>query len=109
MSGRLATLALTLAIARAAVADPDVRLPPGTRSDANGQLVSGLGLRDSTEFIAKQLDRRGITVRQIGPYRVRGVELTRFVSTTAATPWLAIHLVRTAGKTLIFFVPRAKT
>jgi len=37
---------------------------------------------------------------------VRGVELTRFLSQTPSTPWLAIHLLRTAGKTLIFFVPR---
>ncbi len=93
----------------AAIADavPDVRMPPGTRTDASGQLVSSKGLRDSTDFIARELDRKGIVVRQIGPYRVRGVELTRFVSETPSTPWLAIHVMRTAGKTLIFFVARA--
>jgi hypothetical protein len=37
---------------------------------------------------------------------VRGVELTRFVSRNEATTWLAIHIVRIAGKTLIFFVAR---
>jgi hypothetical protein len=94
---------LYAAIAHAA---PDVRMPKGTRTDASGQLVSGKGLRDSTDFIAKELDRRGILVRQIGPYRVRGVELTRFVSQTPSTPWLAIHVMRLAGKTLIFFVGR---
>jgi hypothetical protein len=90
-----------------AAADPDVRLPPGTRKDADGQLVSGRGLRDTTDFIAKELDRRGIAAKQIGPYRSRGVELTRFVSQTPSTAWLAIHILRAAGKTLIFFVPRA--
>ena len=40
--------------------------------------------------------------------RVKGVEVTRFVSTTSTTPWLAIHILRTAGKTLIFFVDRPK-
>jgi hypothetical protein len=62
--------------------------------------------QDSTDFIARELDRKGIVVRQIGPYRVRGVELTRFVSETPSTPWLAIHVMRISGKTLIFFVAR---
>jgi hypothetical protein len=86
--------------------DPDVRMPPGTRKDIDGQLVSGRGLRDTTDFIAKELDRRGILVSQIGPTRTRGVELTRFISQTPSTPWLAIHVTRSAGKTLIFFVAR---
>jgi hypothetical protein len=90
----------------AARAEPDVRMPPGTRADATGQLVSSRGLRDTGDFIARELDRRGIAVRQVGPYRVRGVELTRFISELATTPWLAIHVLRTGGKTLIFFVPR---
>jgi len=98
-----------LAIASAtAFADPDVALPLGTRKDADGQLVAGRGLRDTTDFIAKELERRGIAARQIGPYRVRSVELTRFVSETPSTPWLAIHILRRDGKTLIFFVPRTR-
>ena len=88
-------------------ANPDVRMPPGTRADDAGQLVSGRGLRDTTDFIAKELERQGIAVRQIGPYRVRAVEVTRFVSQAPATSWLAIHILRVAGKTLIFFVPRS--
>jgi hypothetical protein len=105
---RIAIVAALMSM-RVAAADPDVRLPPGTRTDKSGQLVSGRGLRDSTDFVAKELDRRGIVVDQIGPYRVRGVELTRFVSKTSSTPWLAIHILRSAGKTLIFFVPRPST
>jgi hypothetical protein len=85
-----------------------VRLPPGTRADAAGGFISGQGLRDTTDFLARDLAARGIATRQIGPYRVRGVELTRFVSETPSTPWLAIHALRTGGKTLIFFVPRPK-
>jgi hypothetical protein len=90
-------------------ADPDLRLPPGTHTDAHGQLVSGRGLRDTSDFLAAELARRGITVEQIGPYGVRAAELTRFVSRTPSTPWLAIHVLRASGKTLIFFVPRAKS
>ena len=92
-----------------AQADAAVRMPPGTRTDANGQLVSGRGLRDTTDFVAKELDRRGIAVQRVGPYRVRAVELTRFLSQTTSTSWLAIHVVRTSGKTLIFFVPRTSS
>jgi hypothetical protein len=87
----------------------DLRLPPGTHSDPQGQLVSGRGLRDTSDFLAAELTRRAITVQQIGPLRVRGVELTRFISQTPSTGWLAIHVLRTGGKTLIFFVPRAKS
>ncbi|MBL0213311.1 MAG: hypothetical protein IPQ07_05470 [Myxococcales bacterium] len=105
---RLMALAATLwllAITPAA-ADPELRMPPGTRTSPTGERVSGRGLRDSTDFLAKELDRRGIAVKKVGPYRVRGVELTRFLSETPSTPWLALHVVRVAGKTMISFVPR---
>jgi hypothetical protein len=98
-----AAILLCCAVAHA---EPDVRMPPGTRADASGQLVSARGLRDTTDFIAKELERRGIVARQVGPYRVRAVELTRFISDNPRTPWLAIHVLRVGGKTLIFFVPR---
>jgi hypothetical protein len=94
------------ALVAPAIADPDVRMPPGTRKDDTGQLVSGRGLRDTTDFVAKELEHRGIAAKQVGPYRLRGIELTRFVSQTPSTTWLAIHILRSAGKTLIFFVPR---
>ena len=105
----VATLVAALAAAGgSARAEPPVRVPPGTRADAQGQLVSGRGLRDTSDFLAAELARRGIDAQQIGPYTVRGVELTRFVSQTPSTPWLAIHVLRTGGKTLIFFVSRGK-
>jgi len=94
-------------VALESAASADLRLPPGTHKDASGELVSGRGLRDTTDFIARQLAHDGIAADQIGPYRVRGVEVTRFVSQTPSTPWLAVHVVRTSGKTLISFVPRS--
>lgn len=84
-------------------------MPPGTRTSANGDLVSSRGLRDTTDYVAKQLTRLGVAHRKVGPYRTRGVELTRFISETSTTPWLAIHVWRTAGKTMIFVVPRGST
>jgi hypothetical protein len=105
LRGFLPSFIIVAALLRSAVAD-DLRLPPGTRKDASGSLVSGRGLRDTTDFIAKELERRGIAATQIGPTRVRGAEVTRFLSQSPTTPWLAIHVLRSAGKTLIFFVPR---
>lgn len=105
----LLVLVLVLAAPQRSHAEPPVRLPPGTRTDPQGQLVSGRGLRDTSDFLAAELARRGIDAQQIGPYAVRSVELTRFVSQTPSTPWLAIHVLRTGGKTLIFFVPRGKS
>jgi hypothetical protein len=86
---------------------PAVRLPPGTRAEAD-HYASGRGLRETTDFLAKQLNQLGIAATQIGPYRVRGVELTRFLSHAPSTSWQAIHVSRIAGKTLISFVPRSK-
>ena len=110
-SGALRALVVLVALCvpKISRADPDIRLPPGTRTDGQGQLVSGRGLRDTSDFLAQELGRRGIAVQQIGPYGVRGIELTRFLSQAPSTPWLAIHVLRTSGKTLIFFVPRPKS
>ena len=46
---------LTIATAANATADPSLRMPPGTRTDAAGNRISGRGLRDSTDFLAKEL------------------------------------------------------
>ena len=98
-------IAIIFACTAVAAADETVKLPPGTRAEADHQ-VSGRGLRDTTDFISKELDRAGIAADRFGPTSIRGVELARFVSRSASTSWLAIHVVRMAGKTLIFFVPR---
>ena len=103
---RITILATLLSISIASADPPPLRLPPGTRTDAQGRLVSGRGLREASDFLTKELARQGIAVRKIGPYRVRAAELTRFVSETPSTTWLAVHVLRTEGKTLIFFVPR---
>jgi len=102
---RTVTLVIMM-FAGLAAAAPDVKLPPGTRKNDAGELVSTRGLRDTTDFLAKELARLGVAVTQIGPTRTRGVELVRFLSQVSATPWLAIHVLRSNGKTVISFVPR---
>jgi hypothetical protein len=99
-------LVLAIALCGPALADPDLKLPPGTRKDDSGQLVSTRGLRDTTDFVAKELARRSIAAKQIGPTRTRGVELVRFLSETPSTSWSAIHIRRTNGNTVISFVLR---
>ena len=104
-----AVVTLSLAARGAALAEPPVKVPPGTRADPTGALVSSRGLRETGDFIGKELEHRGIAVTQVGPYKVRGAEVTRFVSQLPSTPWLAIHVLRSGGKTLIFFVPRTNS
>jgi hypothetical protein len=104
----VALCVLRIGVAHATPTPPipaDVHLPSGTRT-VNGELVAARGLRETTDAIAKDLDKRGIAVKQIGPYRVRGVELTRFVSLTASTSWLAIHVIRIGGRTTITVIAR---
>jgi len=82
------------------------RAPPGSHPDADGALVSGAGLRETVEWFAKELPREGLAADQIGPYRVRGVELVRFVIANEAAAVSAVHVYRIAGKTTISYVLR---
>lgn len=84
-----------------------VKLPPGTRwvAGEGRYLVSG-GLAEAARAIEKQLAREGIAYERIGPYRVRGVEVVRFLSQQLSMTWLAIHLVRKEGRTTLDIVER---
>jgi hypothetical protein len=67
---------------------------------------SKLGFRATVDQQAKRLKKDGIPVEAIGPYRVGGVDVMRFVRTDRAGDWLAIHVWRTGGVTWISVVPR---
>lgn len=95
-------------IAKTAPADrPSLpfKAPPGTRW-LDGRYAVGSGLAEATRFVDRQLTRTGIAFARRGPYRVRGVEVTRFVSEDPSTSWLAIHLVRKEGRTFLDVVDR---
>jgi hypothetical protein len=81
------------------------KAPPGTRW-IDGRYRVGSGLAEATRFVERQLDRAGIAFARRGPYRVRGVEVTRFLSEDPSTSWLAIHLVRKEGRTFLDLIPR---
>jgi len=82
-----------------------VPLPRGARATAD-RYVSPKSYRDTVDFIDHWLTRQGTLHHEVGPYRARGIDVTRFVSDQPATPWLAIHVYRQAAKTWIFVVPR---
>jgi len=99
-------MCVAAALPRGAAAD-DRPVPRGTRAaDAPDLLVSGVGFAAAVEFYSRELARRGIAHERIGPYRIRGVDVARFVASGAAAPWLAVHVFRRDGKTWIFFVKR---
>ena len=107
---RTAGLVLAGLIAAGPIAAADTYgypVPRGTRSIDGDRYTSGKGLRDTVEFFKKELDKRGISFRAIGPYRVRGVDVARFL--IDAGDVAAVHVYRVEGKTLISFVKRARS
>jgi hypothetical protein len=108
-----ALLALVLAFAvgiSAARAAPatvhEVPLPRGSRSLATDVFVSGQTFRKTVDHVARWLDKQGIAHEAVPVYRYRGVEVARFLSAQGSTAWLAIHVFRRQGKTMIAIVPR---
>ncbi len=105
------TMRLALVVALAFVAGTaradvhGVPLPKGSRADGT-RYKSSKAYRDTVEFVTKWLRKQGLEHEQIGPYRARGVDVTRFLSQVETTAWLAIHVVRHAGTTWISVVER---
>ena len=108
---RLAALAVTAmligVIGDAGAETYGLPVPRGTRQVEGDRYSSGRGLRDTVDFYRKELDRRGLAHRRIGPYRVRGVDVARFVLDAGEVA--AVHVYRVGGKTLISFVKRARS
>lgn len=82
-----------------------VRLPAGTRS-VEGRFLLTRGLAETTQYLDRQLSKAGLSFVRVGPYRVRAVEVTRFLSQQPSTQWLAIHVVRKDGQTFLDIVER---
>lgn len=105
-AARLAVVAL-LALSRPAIADePPLPVPRGTRRADEGRFASSRGFGAAVEFYRRELARRGLGHQQVGPYRSRGVDVARFVSSDPRSAWLAVHVYRQDGKTWISFVNR---
>lgn len=104
---RLLAAALALALS-GSVARADVHgvpIPKGSKADGT-RYKSSKGYRETVDHVTKWLAKQGLAHEQIGPYRARGVDVTRFVSQVETTAWLAIHVIRQAGTTWISVVER---
>jgi hypothetical protein len=94
-------VAFTAAIALCFLASPawaDGAAPAPVRSK--------LGFRATIDKEARRIRASGVPVQEIGPYRVGGVDVMRFVRQDKAGEWLAVHVWRTGGVTWISVVPR---
>ena len=107
MIGRIAAaavvgwLAFCVAIP-ASRADPDPPFPRGSRVDGDRH-VSALGFRATADWYQRLWRRRGLVVRTLGPYRVAGVDVIRYLRDDAG-PWRAVHVYRVGGTTWIAVV-----
>ena len=109
----LATVLPALVDASPAIAGPatvhEVPLPRGSRSADTDLFISGQTFRKTVDHVARWLDRSGIAHETVPVYRYRGVEIARFLSGQPSTAWLAVHVFRHEGKTMIAIVPRPVT
>ena len=81
-------------------------LPAGARPAGDDTYVSPRGLRETIRHYTRQLARRGAAHEAIPLYRVRGVEIARFIARDDGLSWLAIHVYRHQGTTFIAIIPR---
>lgn len=89
-----------------AAIEPPVRLPPGSRRVADGRFSLARGIGEATAAIEARLRASGAAYERLGPVRVRGLELTRFLSADPSSSWLALHVSRKEGRTFLDVVPR---
>ncbi len=90
------------AVAPTARAEPDPPFPRGSRVDGDRH-ASALGFRATADWYQRLWQRRGLVVRTLGPYRVAGVDVIRFLRDDAG-PWRAVHVYRVGGTTWIAVV-----
>ncbi len=86
--------------------EPPVRLPPGSRRVSGGRFALSRGIGEATTAIESRLRASGAAYERMGPVRVRGLELTRFLSADPSSSWLALHVSRKEGRTFLDVVPR---
>lgn len=109
MLRRTAVLVVAAACAAAAVgpaaAEPLAPVPRGSKLRGDRH-VSAVGFAATADWYARRWRKDGLVVRTVGPYRVGGVEVVRYLRDDAG-PWRAVHVYRLAGVTWISVVPAA--
>lgn len=83
-----------------------IPLPPGSRGKGASPVLSGQGFRKTVEFYERFFRRSGLAHEQLPVYAYRGTVVARFLSRQPDSRWLAVHVYRHEGRTMIYVVPR---
>jgi hypothetical protein len=86
-----------------------IPLPPRARIQEDGTYRAAQSYRKTVVFFERYLRRQGIANERIPTYKVRGVQVTRILSSSPRSQWLAIHVYKIRGVTRLFIVPRLAT
>ena len=109
-------LIAVLVIAAALVAPPafagrpktiaGIPLPPASRTSRDGIHIATKSFSKTVVYFKRYLNKQGMLFQEIPTYQVRGTQVSRLLSKSPRSPWLAIHVYRIQGLTQIFVVPR---
>lgn len=83
-----------------------IPLPPRARIQEDGTYRAAQSYRKTVVYFERYLRRQGIAHERVPTYEVRGVQVTRFLSSSPRSQWLAIHVFKIRGMTRLFVVPR---
>jgi hypothetical protein len=86
--------------------EPAAPLPKRVKPVGDGRWASPMGFRDTVEWYRKELRRRGVNVRVVGPVRVRDVVYVRILPEDSGVGWSAVHILLADGRTSIYVVAR---
>ena len=99
--------ALALASPSEAGSRHGVPLPAHSRIADDGTITSSQGFWRTRRFYKRYLTRKRIAHKAIPVYRVRGTLVARYLSRDPQTPWLAIQIYKSSGRTQIYVVARS--
>ena len=83
-----------------------IPLPPRARIQGDGTYRPAQSYRKTVVYFERYLRRQGIPHKRVPTYQVRGVQVSRILSSSARSLWLAIHVYRIRGMTHLYIVPR---
>lgn len=83
-----------------------IPLPPRARIQADGTYRAAQSYRKTVVYFERYLKRQGIPHERVPTYQVRGVQVSRMLSSSPRSAWLAIHIYRIRGVSHLYIVPR---
>jgi hypothetical protein len=97
---------LPTAEARSKATVAGIPLPPRARIQDDGTYKAAQSYRKTVVYFERYLKRQGIPHERVPTYQVRGVQVSRILSSSPRSQWLAIHVYRIRGRTHLYIVPR---